>query len=250
MTQRERLFAYAEETYGTKPEYLWARFPGYAVLRHSTGAKWYGVIMDISAQRLGLPKDEHIDILEIKCDPVIEGALRKRRGVLPAYHMKKGSWLTVLLDDTLSDDEVFELLDLSFDCTSGKYGKGRRISEWIVPANYKYFDIDSEIATSRDGVILWKQSSSVEVGDKVYIYMSAPVSAIRYKCEAVEVNIPYEYHDDFMSMTRAMRLKVLKKYDSEPIGIDKLRQHGVNAVRGPRSIPRSLVEEIELIYDA
>ena len=164
--------------------------------------------------------------------------------------MKKGSWLTVLLDGTLSDEEIYELLDLSFDCTSGKSGKSRRITEWIVPANTKYFDIEAEIAGSSDNVILWKQSSNIQVGDTVYMYLSAPFSAIRYKCVAVEVNIPYEYHDEFMSMTKAMRLKVIKKYDGEPIGIEKLRQHGVNAVRGPRSIPRSLVEEIELIYDA
>lgn len=250
MTQRDKVLVYAEKTYGTKPEYLWARFPGYAVLRHTVGTKWYGIIMDIPAEKLNLKSRERIDILEIKCDPVIEGMLRQRKGILPAYHMKKGSWLTVLLDGTLTDEEVFELLDLSFDCTSSKSGKGRRITEWIVPANTKYFDIDAEIAGSSDGVILWKQSSNIQVGDTVYMYLSAPVSAIRYKCVAVEVNIPYEYHDEFMSMTKAMRLKVIKKYDGEPIGIEKLRQHGVNAVRGPRSIPRSLVEEIELIYDA
>ena len=251
MTQREKVLSYAKRIYDTEPEYLWARYPGYAVLRHDDNNKWFGVIMDIPGEKLGLKAAGRVDILEVKLDPAIAGSFLSEAGVLPAYHMKKGSWLTALLNDTLPDEKVFSLLDLSFEITAARSRSGgSRITQWLVPANCQYFDVEEMIDKVRNGEFLWKQSSRVQPGDTVYIYVTAPFSAIRYKCTALETDIPYKYSDSMMSMKTAMRLKMIKKYDSEPIGLDMLRRHGVIAVRGPRSIPLSLIEEIGMIYDA
>mgnify|MGYP000643149844 CR=1 FL=1 len=54
MPSRESVFAYVRKKFGTEPEYPWARYPRYAVLRHRQGRKWYGLIMDVPANRLGL----------------------------------------------------------------------------------------------------------------------------------------------------------------------------------------------------
>ena len=42
----------------------------------------------------------------------------------------------------------------------------------------------------------WKQSTNVEVGDLVYIYVSAPVRTISFKCEAILVNLSENLIDD------------------------------------------------------
>lgn len=42
--------------------------PGYAVLRHEDSRKWYGLIMDVPAEKLGIRGKITVDILEIKCD--------------------------------------------------------------------------------------------------------------------------------------------------------------------------------------
>lgn len=34
-----------------------------------------------------------------------------------AYHMNKKSWISVSLDDSLSDEEIIRLIDLSFELT-------------------------------------------------------------------------------------------------------------------------------------
>ncbi|MBQ2618079.1 MAG: MmcQ protein, partial [Oscillospiraceae bacterium] len=60
---RNQIFAYAEETYGTQPEYLWPRFPDCAVLRRGDNRKWYGIVMDVSREKLGLPGLGRVDIL-------------------------------------------------------------------------------------------------------------------------------------------------------------------------------------------
>lgn len=47
-------------------------------------------------------------------------------------------------------------------------------TNWIVPVNPKYFDIEKAFAES--DIIEWKQSNSVIVGDVVYLYLASPYS--------------------------------------------------------------------------
>jgi Uncharacterized protein conserved in bacteria len=115
---RVDIFKYAKESFDTEPEYLWKKFPQYAVLRHKNNAKWYAVIMDILKQKLGLQGQEKVEILVVKCDPIMIGSLLQNEGYLPAYHMNKERWITILLDGSVPKDSVFDLLSLSYDLTS------------------------------------------------------------------------------------------------------------------------------------
>ena len=44
------------DRYGTEPEYPWHDWN--AVLRHNDNNKWYGVVLEVSADKLGLPEAE------------------------------------------------------------------------------------------------------------------------------------------------------------------------------------------------
>ncbi|MEE0775671.1 MAG: MmcQ/YjbR family DNA-binding protein [Bacillota bacterium] len=114
---RNDIFQYAKESFGTIPEFLWRKSPNYAVLRHSNNSKWYAVIMDVPGQRLGLTDSEKKDILNVKCPPMLIDAFLNREGFLPAYHMNKRNWLSILLDGTVPNKEILDLLSLSFDMT-------------------------------------------------------------------------------------------------------------------------------------
>ena len=48
------------------------------------------------------------------------GSMRMNTGVLPAYHMNKNHWLTVLLDGTADDETVKALVDMSYALTAPK----------------------------------------------------------------------------------------------------------------------------------
>ncbi len=102
-----------------------------------------------------------------------------------------------------------------------------------MPANPKYYDIEAAINENPEHTFLWKQSNHIAVGDIVYLYIAAPVSAIRYKCKAIEVDIPYPYADEHVSMSHVMRLQLLHTYDARCVGMELLKAHGVYAVRGP-----------------
>lgn len=247
---RGRFIAWAKREYGDAPERLFSTAPGYEVLRHPENRRWYALFMDIPASRLGLSREGRVDIVDLKCDPVLAAEVRDGVGVFPGYHMHRESWITVLLDGTVALRDIKPLLAMSFDLTSGKKSgaKASRITRWLVPANPKFYDIEEGLRESGDGTVLWKQSSGVHVGDTVYIYVAAPVCAVRYKCKALETDIPMEYRDENVSMKRVMRLKLLRRYDGVPITRELLQKHGVFAVRGPRSMPRSLETEIEEMY--
>ena len=58
---RNEVFAYTKKKYGTMPEYLWARFPDYAILRHEDNRKWYGLIMNIPYENIDCAKNGYVD---------------------------------------------------------------------------------------------------------------------------------------------------------------------------------------------
>ena len=55
-----------------------------------------------------------VDVLNVKLprDKIID--LLKKHGYYPAYHMNKKDWLSIILDDTLKDDEICLLIDESY----------------------------------------------------------------------------------------------------------------------------------------
>lgn len=245
-TLKEDILQFALEQYGTQPEYLWKKYPGYAVLRREDNKKWYGVIMDVPRARLGLTGEGRADILDIKCGPVLGSSLRMSEGFLQAYHMNRESWITVLLDGTVEKDTVLSLLEISFEITGAKKSgqlPRRGQEKWIIPANPKYYDVQK--AFSENTEIIWKQSNNIAPGDIVYMYVAAPVSAILYKCEATKVDIPHNHVDEHLRIRRVMKIRLLEEYDPAFLPLERLKEHGVCAVRGPRRMPESLLYEIE-----
>lgn len=114
---KERILQYAQARLGAELEHPWAKFPRYAVLRHGENAKWFAVFLEIPGTRLGLERPEPIDILDVKCGPLLAGSLLGVPGILPAYHMNKSNWVTLLLDGSLPEEEIIRLLELSYDLT-------------------------------------------------------------------------------------------------------------------------------------
>lgn len=117
--KRDTLFKYVRAQYKSEPEYLWNNLPGYAVLRHHDGEKWFGIVMNVPGTKLGLETEDEIDVLEVKVRPEHIGSLRKKEGILPAYHMNKEHWISVILSGPLSPKEIHDLLSESHELTTG-----------------------------------------------------------------------------------------------------------------------------------
>lgn len=117
---RNEIFKYIKEKYKIEPDYPWMKYPRYAALRHKDNSKWFGLLTEVSKKKLGLTGEEKIDILNVKSDPELISSLRVTEGFLPAYHMNKENWITILLDGTVPKDEICSLIDLSYNMTKKK----------------------------------------------------------------------------------------------------------------------------------
>lgn len=116
--KRETLFNDVQEQFHSTPEYLWSNFPRYAVFRHHESAKWFGIVMDIPREKLGLKTNEKVDVLDVKVKPEHVEALRKQDGIFSAYHMNKKHWVSILLSGPLPIKTIQELLAESYKLTS------------------------------------------------------------------------------------------------------------------------------------
>ncbi len=114
---RTELQAYIEETYGAKGECLWEKYPTYMVFRHNSNRKWFAAIMEISREKLGFDCGGDIQVVNLKCDIRLIGSFRQEKGIFTAYHMSKAHWLTAALDDSVDEDKLKFLLDMSHDLT-------------------------------------------------------------------------------------------------------------------------------------
>ncbi len=114
---------YVQDRYGTEPEYLWKKYPNYAIFRQPASKKWFAAVMDIPRRCLELDGDELVDVMDVKCGPIMVGSLLAQEGYFPAYHMSKSSCVSVILDDTVPDEDIYPLLELSYDSVAPKQKK-------------------------------------------------------------------------------------------------------------------------------
>ena len=75
---RDELQRYIFDHYSTEPDYPWNDW--HAVPRHKRNNKWYGVLLQISEKKLGLTGEGIVDVINVKCDPVLIGSLREQSG--------------------------------------------------------------------------------------------------------------------------------------------------------------------------
>ena len=117
-TQTKRIMTHVQENYEDQLEYLWEKSPDTAVLRHDDNQKWYAVLMKISWEKLDKSREGQVEVVNLKHDQVADLLLGK--GIYPAFHMNKRYWISLPLDDTLSDEQVLELFERSWFLTSKK----------------------------------------------------------------------------------------------------------------------------------
>ncbi|MFW2176851.1 MULTISPECIES: MmcQ/YjbR family DNA-binding protein [unclassified Moraxella] len=116
--QRQFLEAYIANQYGVAPQYLWQKSPSFAVFRHQNRQqKWFALAGEIQADKLGLSEPTLVEFVNLKCQPHIIDLLKQEGKILPAYHMNKEHWFTLILDNRFDNDELAKYVDWSFDLT-------------------------------------------------------------------------------------------------------------------------------------
>lgn len=114
--QTKRLMDAVEKRYGSNLEFLWEKFPKDAIYRNNDTDKWFALLVALDKSKIGLEGEGEIEIVVIKHDDassVIDGDV-----ILEGYHMNKKYWITVPLDERISDEKLFKLVENSYNLIS------------------------------------------------------------------------------------------------------------------------------------
>ena len=128
MTLQE-LKDHISDTYSVEADHPFKMDDISCVFRHADNRKWFALTMNIPCRTLGIFRDGNVDILNIKCDPFLKGALLGKPGFRPAYHMNKNTWITILLDGSATKEDIAALLAMSYEMTKTKIRKGGKPHE-------------------------------------------------------------------------------------------------------------------------
>ena len=117
---RQELIDYIFDEYSVEPDFPFRMDDVTCVFRHIDNRKWFGIAMVIPYRTIGINKPGDVDILNVKCDPIMMGSLRGKSGFCPAYHMNKDKWITILLDGSAGQEDIKALLAISYSMTAVK----------------------------------------------------------------------------------------------------------------------------------
>lgn len=107
---KEKLNNYVKEKYQTDPIYPWDD-ENYV---YKVNDKWFGLVMNIKYQSLGISKEGKVDVINIKLDPKLIDQLVDNHFFFRAYHMNKKYWITIMLSASLDFDLITKYLDESY----------------------------------------------------------------------------------------------------------------------------------------
>ena len=120
---KNEIIEYIMDKIGHSPEYLWEYSPSDAIFRSPKNRKWYALLMQVKRKNLGLSGEDKANILNVKCSPATLDQLLFTKGFLPAYHMNKKHWITVLLDGSVEVENIHKLILTSLELVENNNSK-------------------------------------------------------------------------------------------------------------------------------
>lgn len=112
--QAQSVIKYVKEKYAGNLEFLWEKSNN-AIIRHHDTKKWYLILLTIPREKLGLKSNDLVEIIDLKMPPKEIVKLVDNKKIFPGYHMNKKHWITICLDNTMKDEELFKYIDISYN---------------------------------------------------------------------------------------------------------------------------------------
>ena len=82
--------------------------------------KWYGLMMEVPLQKLGVTSKADALILNVKIHPEDKERLLSTDGIFEAYHMNKKHWISIALNVCTDDALIKECIYTSYKCVAKK----------------------------------------------------------------------------------------------------------------------------------
>lgn len=116
---RQQFLDYIFDEFSVKPDFPFENDFESAIFRHKDNKKWFALVMEIDKSKLDGKTTQKIDVVNLKCDPILREPLLQNRGIYPAYHMNKVHWISVVLKE-ITLQEIQPLVEISFNLTKKK----------------------------------------------------------------------------------------------------------------------------------
>ena len=90
-SQTNRINNYIQDKYNCNPEFLWDKFPGYAIYRNSNNNKWFCIIGNVKLSTINKKStsNEEVEIINVKVKEQTINNLLSQKGYYEAFHMNK-----------------------------------------------------------------------------------------------------------------------------------------------------------------
>lgn len=85
--QAQRISGYILEAYDSAPEFLWAKYPGFAVFRRHDNNKWFALFGDVPRNKVdkAAQSDQPVEAINVKVDQKNTGRYLLQAGIYEAY---------------------------------------------------------------------------------------------------------------------------------------------------------------------
>lgn len=153
--QTKEVINYIKKKYGDELEFLWEKYDNNAIWRNKKNNKWYGVLMTIPLNRLKGDSDKEVEVIDLKCDKEKIDTIIDNKSIFLGYHMNKKSWITIILDGSVSLGIITDYIDDSYDLSIADK-KGKNLSEKV----YEYL-----LMIPKGKVVTYKQVAE-HIGNK------------------------------------------------------------------------------------
>lgn len=111
---------YVKAKYDNDLEFLWKKSPKNAIWRNQNNRKWYGTVLVISKDKLKIESNEMVEILDLRYQKNDIKNIIDNYKIFPGYHMNKDNWITIILDGRVELEEIYQLIDNSYQLSLHK----------------------------------------------------------------------------------------------------------------------------------
>lgn len=111
--QAMQIIKYIKQKYNDELEFLWDSLDA-AIWRNKDSAKWYGLLMQVDAQRLGFKEEKLLEIINLHYQKDKVNEVINNKTIIPGYHMNKKSWISIILDNDEDINLIYQLIDNSY----------------------------------------------------------------------------------------------------------------------------------------
>lgn len=105
---KQDIINYCLQLINTYEDYPFKNDNNSVTIKHKENNKWFALIMNVNDNLY----------LNVKTNPEYSELLRNTYSyIIPAYHMNKEHWNTIVIDDTCDESLIKELISQSYDLT-------------------------------------------------------------------------------------------------------------------------------------